>query len=175
MFFISLIYFVSPLAEQPFGFPIFFPFLFLFAYGVYFRDRFLNYQSDKQELFIWLMIILADLLIMLWGNEYYYNQRYFYGPALFNVLFFFRAGIMRNKVVSRLLLAFGKNSLWIFLIHFPLMLALYPYILMFNFNYYLTFLITFIISIGTSYLLALICQMIYNYVIEKVDFKKSKV
>ncbi|KKQ80723.1 MAG: hypothetical protein UT02_C0003G0022 [Parcubacteria group bacterium GW2011_GWC2_38_7] len=160
MFFISLIYFVSPLAEQPFGFPIFFPFLFLFAYGVYFRDRFLNYQSDKQEL---------------WGNEYYYNQRYFYGPALFNVLFFFRAGIMRNKVVSRLLLAFGKNSLWIFLIHFPLMLALYPYILMFNFNYYLTFLITFIISIGTSYLLALICQMIYNYVIEKVDFKKSKV
>src|SRR3989339_846111 len=55
MFFVSLIYFVSPLPEQPFGFPIFLPFLFLFCYGMYYRDRFLNYQADKQEIFIWIM------------------------------------------------------------------------------------------------------------------------
>jgi len=175
MFFASLIYFISPLPEQPFGFPIFLPFLFLFCYGMYYRDRFLNYKADKQEIFIWIMIIVADLLIMIWGQEYYYNQRYFYGPALFNVLFFFRAGIMKQKWFSNFLLAFGKNSLWIFLVHFPLMAVTYPYYYIFNLNYYLTFFLCFIVSLGTSYLLARICQLLYDYGIERVKIRGTKI
>lgn len=173
-FFISLSYFVSPIPEQPFGFPIFLPFLFLFCYGMYYRDRFLNYEVDKQEVFIWIMIILADLLIMIWGQDYYYNQRYFYGPALFNVLFFLRAGIMRCKFLSRFLLAFGKNSLWIFLVHFSLMWAIYPYFYIFEFNYYVRFFTFFIISVGISYLVALGCLRLYNFGIKQLELRKVK-
>jgi len=172
MFFVSLGYFVSPLPQQPLDFPIFFPFLFLFAYGMYFRDRFLDYKSDKQELFIWLMLILAYVLIMVAGRDYYYNQRYFYGPAMFNVLFYFREGIMKQKLVSRFLQAFGKNSLWIFLIHFTLMWTIYPYFYIVPMNYYFRFFFFLVVSVVLSYYLALACQKLYEYAYNLVVLKK---
>jgi len=174
-FFISLVYFVSPLPEQPFGFPIFLPFLFFFCYGMYYRDRFLDYHAEKPEIFVWLMIILADFLIMIWGQDYYYNQRYFYGPAMFNLMFYYKDRIMGWKFGKKILLAFGKNSLWIFLTHFSVMWLMYPYLYFLGLNYYLSFFIFYFMSVVSSYLVALLCQLVYAWAIKKLTITNRKV
>ncbi len=171
-FFVSLIYFVSPIPEQPLDFPIFLPFLFLFCYGMYFRDRFLDYKANKDELFIWLMIIMADIILMVVGQDYYYNQRYFYGPALFNVLFFFRTSIVKQRWLSKTFFAFGKNSLWVYLVHFSLMWVFYPVFYNLVNNYYLRFISFFVFSAIISYLVGLLCSKVYEYAVKKLTVQK---
>jgi peptidoglycan/LPS O-acetylase OafA/YrhL len=56
----------------------------------------------------------------------YYNIRPYYGLAMFMILFLMFSNLQKNTHVTQLLNSIGRRSLWIFLIHFPLMGALFP-------------------------------------------------
>ena len=167
-FAISFIYHVSPLTSFPFDFPLFIKFLFFFSYGMYFREYYLNYEGNKKEFYVWLMILLGYVLIVLVLPGRYYNHRYFYGIALFNVLFYYKDKILSWKKVTKFFSSFGKNSLWIFLIHFSLMSLIYPWIINRGWNYYVSFVIFFVDSLIISYFGAMLCQWGYNYLSKQV-------
>lgn len=161
-FLISILYQISPLPSYPFGITLFFKFLFFFAYGIYFREYYLNYKQDKKELHIWMLIIVAYVLLMLASPEKYYNHRYFYGVALFNVLFYYKDYLLKLPKLTRFFASFGQKSLWIFLIHFDLMLVIYPWILRRGWSYQVSFWLFFIDALVLSYFGAWLLGWLYG-------------
>ena len=172
-FILTFGYQLSPLTSFPFGVPLFLKFLFFFAYGIYFREHYLNYVASKKEFHVWLLISLAYLLTILLMPERYYNHRYFYGIALFNILFYFKDRILQWKGTTNFFAAFGRNSLWIFLIHFELMWLFFPWVLSKGWNYYVTFFLFFIDALIISYFGALLCRWGYGHLTKL--FKKIKI
>lgn len=170
-FMISVLFLLSPLPLAPFGFTLFFKFLFFFSYGIYFRDYFLDYKQDIKELYIWWLIVAAYLLLVLAFPEKYYNHRYFYGLAIFNLLFYYKDKILNCKKLSNFLASFGKYSLWIFLIHFELMILIYPWIIHRGWNYYVVIIFFFIDSLIISYFGAVLCSWLYNKFIKYLTKK----
>jgi len=165
-FAISLVSYFIPQIRAVYGTPLFLEFLFFFAYGLVSRQRFLNYQKDKQEACLWLATILFYLAIILIRPGYYYNTQLFYGLAIFNLLFYCQKMLTRNKFIFKLVSAFGKNSLWVYLLHFPLVYLSYILISGLAVNYYLQFLAVFISSVILAGVAAKIIQLGYQYIVK---------
>jgi surface polysaccharide O-acyltransferase-like enzyme len=95
-------------------------FLFFFAYGIYLRDRFIGeYKASKTEMSMWFSLIILYVLLAFYLPEYYYNNRFFYGLAIFNVLYYYRDILLGLwSPLRKILIDIGQHSLWLFLIHF---------------------------------------------------------
>ncbi|MCX6744163.1 MAG: acyltransferase [Candidatus Parcubacteria bacterium] len=150
------------------GIPTLLPYLFFFCYGLRCREKFLNYQKNKEELALWLAIVIFYLIFTLIMPIWYYNVRLFYGLAIFNLLFYFKDKIFKENWIGKIFIAFGKNSLWIYLIHFTIMSVIYYYCSLLNINYYLNFALVFLFTIIVSFFLAKLIQLIYDYTLIKV-------
>ena len=172
-FLLTIGYHLSPLTAFPFGIPLFIKFLFFFTYGMYFREYYLNYVASKKEFHVWVLISLAYLLTILLMPERYYNHRYFYGIALFNILFYYKDRILQWKRTTKFFAAFGRNSLWVFLIHFELMWLFFPWVINRGWNYYVTFFLFFVDALIISYFGAMVC--IWGYAQLTKLLKKIKI
>ena len=106
--------------------------------------------------------------------DYYYNTQLFYGLAIFNLIFYFKKQIVANKLVANILIKFGQNSLWIYLIHFPLVYWFYILFNYFKINYYLNFFLVYLASLIVVYILAKVIQLLYDGVLNKVFKYKVK-
>jgi len=174
-FFISLLTFLIPWTYYFYDIPLFFRFLFLFCYGIYARDKFLNYKRNFNELLFWLLIVFIYFIFNFINPEIYYNTRLFYGLAVFNILFYFKDYLASKKIFYKLIISFGKNSLWVYLIHFYILSFIYSVFLNFNLNYYFNFFIVFIISLVVSYFISYLVKLLYNYLTSKVlNIKTTK-
>jgi len=138
-------------------FPLVTKFLFFFVYGFVKREDFLNFTKRKKDLVVWSLITFVYLILALFDPDIFYNVRLFYGVALFNLFFFIQQYLSNIPYVSKILTWLGKNSLWIYLIHFSLTEAMYLLLAPHFQNYYALFFVTFIgatmVTIPFAYIL----------------------
>jgi peptidoglycan/LPS O-acetylase OafA/YrhL len=173
-FLISLICYFIPETRFFYGVPLCCEFIFFFSYGMYCRHKFLNYRPVRQENYLWLFIALFYSALILIEPEYYYNTQLFYGLAIFNLIFYFQKQIVANKLMAAILIKFGQNSLWIYLIHFPIVYWLYILFNYLKFNYYWNYPLIFIASLVVVYWLAKFIQLIYEAIINNILKDKVK-
>jgi peptidoglycan/LPS O-acetylase OafA/YrhL len=166
-FIITLVYYLIFGSLVVFGAYLFLEFLFFFFYGIYYRNDFLQYQRarHKKELWFWGLIITLYLIYSLVYPIKLYNNRYFYGIAIFNLLFYFRNYLMSNSLVNKILTSFGRLSLWIFLLHFAVVYGCYYLINLASVNDYFNFFSVSILAIIISYLVAFMSFKLYNIAI----------
>lgn len=166
-FFVSLFSYLTPQVWQIYGILFVGKFFFFFAYGMYARNYFLSFDSaqdkNKKDIFYWYLIIFLYILIFFVFPGYYYNIRLFYGIAMFNLFFIYREKIISmDKKLYDLICSYGRNSLWIFLTHFPVVFTTYVYFRLFSFNYYILLILVFFFSVPASFLIGRLCCFIYN-------------
>lgn len=105
-------------------FPFFGIYLFFFSYGVAKRETFLENTIQKKDTLLWASILGISLFIQFFFFDYYYNTSLFYGIACIHLLFSFQLFFSQRKYFH-LFTAMGKNSLWIYLTHFPLVQGIF--------------------------------------------------
>ena len=91
---------------------LFFQLLFFFVYGLTWRPFFLG-EAKSKNLNWWWLILLHYLLVSLIINDYFYNARYFYGPAVLHLLWAHKDRLLQT-FPSRLILFIGRQSLGIY-------------------------------------------------------------
>lgn len=159
VFIFSLLCAVIPSTWFFYTIPFFGQYLFFFFFGMYYRDMFLSNVSTF-KLGPWILLAILDTILMCVFFDFYYNTRLFYGIALFIALFIVQDKLFNNRVGQNLQV-FGRHSLWIFLIHFPIEYVVYLAFRDYIGNYTLLFIITILGTIVISFLLALALQYIY--------------
>lgn len=111
------------------GIPLAIPFVFFFVWGIYMKPPVLEGRVPQQWP-LWLAVVgLYVVLQGIVGIERMYNLRFFFGPAAFLLVYWvywrgwFEAWFV--KYVAEV----GRLSLWIFLLHFPILQLLIHYTL----------------------------------------------
>lgn len=139
-----------------YGIPFFGKYLFFFFYGIYTREHFLNYKKhiNKTQLYYWLLVIVLYIAIFCILPDRYYNVRFFYSIAIFNLLFYFKYKIIKFHKITNFFISFGKISLWIFLLHFDILVIFFLIFKDRNINISLIYFIILGLGILTSYLVA---------------------
>lgn len=146
-FFVSFASFLYPDSWYYNTFPLVTKYIFFFVYGFAKREDFLNFANQKKDLIVWSLITFLYIALALFDPEKLYNVRLFYGIALFNLFFFIQPAIEKLYILSEPLEWLGKNSLWIYLIHFPFTQATYLLFSEHIQNYYILFFASFVGSV----------------------------
>lgn len=110
-----------PALQLLYGVPLAIPYLFFFVWGIYMRPAILEGRVPPQWLY-WLAIIVLYVAVqMVVGVERMYNLRFFFGPAAFLLLYWvYIRGWFEEWFVQQVAIV-GQLSLWIFLLHFPIL------------------------------------------------------
>jgi len=165
-FFISILSYLNPISWNIWGVTFFGPYLIFFVYGMVRTNILVTKPSKKWKKLIYLYIILQIALIFFikWFDFqktffeimtfYFYNTQYYFGFAVMFTLFRYLS--KNNQKVSKaksILASWGRISLWIFLVHFPIqelvfnLMPIKQYIFVqLIFSTFLTLLITILIS-----------------------------
>lgn len=167
-FLISVASLFTPLTWNFASVPTVFPYLFFFVYGFAKRDDFLHYQKNPKELAGWLCISAFYLLVVIIKPALFYNSQFFYGVALFNILFHFRKSLTKSKIINKTMVYLGQNSLWIYLLHFFILEALVRRLREITGNYYLDFFIFFILALVATIPSAWVAKKIYDGFFKKI-------
>lgn len=165
MLLISFVAYVTPWMWKWNEVPLFPRYLFFFAYGVYVRDYILGREDFSAEKVRWLAVVLIYALLSAFALDRFTNHRYFYGVALFNLCYIYAEPIAKSKYLARVLQAFGKRSLWIFLTHFLVceILVIWSASLSGNFPVHMLYL-TFA-AVISSYAVAVAFEELYERVL----------
>ncbi|MBF0300579.1 MAG: acyltransferase [Oligoflexia bacterium] len=162
---ISVVSAIFPTFWSAHDVPLCLKYIFFFAYGAYSREYFLNYKKERnKDFWLWVICIVYYVVYCLIFSNYYYNTRFFWGLATFHMVFYFRDSILKWKIFTKFFNFIGRFSLWIFLIHYQIMLGFKSYFEQFAMNFYIeqlcNFFATFIVTIIASFLLDLIYRKI---------------
>jgi peptidoglycan/LPS O-acetylase OafA/YrhL len=146
-----------------YGIPLFPRYLFFFTYGISQKDRFLseNFRLELREKVFWASLIIYYLFSTVYFQIYFYNVRLFFALALFNLFFLYKELFKRLPGYS-FFCYLGKNSLWIYLIHFFIVQAIYPFTKYWSDNFYIQYLYFFVLSIPLSIIISLMFGRVYN-------------
>lgn len=166
-FLFSIIFFLIPQTWKILGVPFFGKYLFFFAYGISKRNYFLNNIPNKKETVQWLFLIFIFVVLLIVNPAKYYNVRLIYGVTLFNMFFILKDKINLRKYFNLLIIKFGQNSLWIFLIHYLIVRVLGENLSKQSLWIYSTSLI--IPSIILSYWLAKLLDHLYKLGIDRLQ------
>lgn len=130
LIFSFLISFLGPLFLLN-GINLFIPYLIYFIFGIYIKKNIENtnlleiLKSKNFIIFNTFIVVLYFLLSIVGPSEKYSNFQFAYSMSLF-LLFFVNKERIENKY--KLLQIIGKNSFYIFLIHFELMNLIYIFL-----------------------------------------------
>lgn len=136
------------------------PYLYFFVYGIVNREYYLNTNYKRKDVRILLAVIIGYLIFSFIWTDYYYNTAYLYGITLWN-LFFIYKDILKNFWVTKWIAGIGRISLWIYLIHFPIVLVAYRLFSTIS-NVMIQMIVTCIISVLISFFIAKLLHMIYS-------------
>ncbi len=163
-FFISLFSQLFPPSWAIFGFPLFLKYLFFFVYGVYAREKFLSEKLNMAEKNRWLFLaaVYVFLSMILVGS--YYNIRLVYGVAVFNLFMIYKDKLLSLGKLSRWLKSAGRLSLWLFLLHYPIMEAVFWKISVWHLDVYIKYFLVFFLTLFICAPLAFIIDRIYTFV-----------
>lgn len=153
------------------GFPLALPYLFYFAYGVKNSKNITGVPNHKQISRVVLVIFLFVVLNLQYP-EYLLNLNFFYTIATFELL-----NIYRNRLQkipgSGLLSHIGKNSLWIYLVHFPVVFVVIHTIRTLNICQISVFIFSFLAGSGASIVLADIAGYLYLHLKQSVQIARA--
>jgi surface polysaccharide O-acyltransferase-like enzyme len=139
------------------------PFLFFFVWGIYMRPYLLS-GTFSRSCKPWLITVGVFWAWYCMFPGAYYNERYFYGTAMFALLYLlFTSSSIAGRIEDGLA-KIGSLSLWIFLTHFSLQELMLPHIFSWVSQGYLAVLIAIISSIIISIGCALLCNTVYEYI-----------
>ncbi len=161
-FAVSLISHYIPGLCYVYDIPLFFPFLFFFVYGTKHQNFFIRFDRQKIKLVWWLAGIFLYLLIFFIQPSGYFNHRLFFGPVILIILFYFKNLFTKQTFIFNFICRLGKISLWIFLIHFPIVQAFFYKLKTAPINFYAKFILVFIISTILSIAVSWFCSWIYK-------------
>jgi peptidoglycan/LPS O-acetylase OafA/YrhL len=103
------------------GIPLAVPFLFFFVWGIYMRPAILEGRVPKQW-WLWLAIVGLYLMVQTGvGLERMYNLRFFFGPAAFLLVYWIYIRGWFESWFITWMARVGQLSLWVFLLHFPIL------------------------------------------------------
>ncbi len=174
-FLISIVSFFIEQTWVFYGIPLFPRYLFLFTYGISQKEKFLSekFKLSLKEKTFWIMLVVYYVVFALYSQEYLYNIRVFYAIALFNLLFLAKDWI-KNIPSYSLFCYLGRNSLWIYLIHFFIVQAIFPTVKQVSDNFYFQYIYFVIVGVPVSILFSLGFKYVYNLVFDIFTIKPVK-
>lgn len=163
--FLPLSFFVSLVSFHLCDGTFFLPFLYFFSYGIANREYFLSNNPKKySRSSLWLVITIYLAFTIFWA-DYYYNMVYIYGVAIWNLFFAYQHQFTKSWL-TEYIANMGKITLWIYLIHFPVVLLMYR--LLDNSNIFLYTVGTYLSSVVISYYVATFLSMVYSRVTARI-------
>jgi surface polysaccharide O-acyltransferase-like enzyme len=146
------------------GAELFFKYLFFFAYGIHLRERFLSSAVlEKGEIRMWWLLSLFYFILIFVAPKIYYNSRYFYGLAIFNILYYYRDTFKgRSAQVYKTISHIGVYSLWIFFLHFFIEAVFYRLLSDYLYAVIPLFLALTSVTLLLSYFSARACAYVYS-------------
>jgi fucose 4-O-acetylase-like acetyltransferase len=160
IFFISLLSFMYSPLWYIYNIPLSFKYLFFYAYGITKRNDILSYS--KTNIPVWIILIFVYIALLFIYPVYYFNARFIFGIALFQLLLHLKKYIPSKNIISSI----GKNSLWIFLTHYICVILVY------KFSNNLIFVLVF--STLTSIPFAFLCKKLMDFVIKLFNYIHNK-
>jgi peptidoglycan/LPS O-acetylase OafA/YrhL/5-hydroxyisourate hydrolase-like protein (transthyretin family) len=126
--------FLSFLSLSTFNFPFPVPFtsyLFFFVFGMIFRSLFLSDDRTflkRIHLPLWTatVILFTFLFAQIDPDESFYNIKFVYGTTLFIFFFAIFPKLEQFPLLKKIVQIFGKNSFYVYLVHFLVILLLPP-------------------------------------------------
>lgn len=123
-FLVSVVSFFLKSTWNLYDVPLFFPYVYYFAYGIARRNDYL--KKHVKQIFNWniLIVIVAYLVFIVVRPEYYFNMVYIYGIAVWEILY----GVsnkLKESWITRPVALIGRMSLWIFFVHFFIVMLMY--------------------------------------------------
>jgi probable poly-beta-1,6-N-acetyl-D-glucosamine export protein len=162
-FFISLLSQFFPLTWYFLGLPIFFKYFFFFVYGVYGREKFLSGKIKLSETKIWLFLSSAYVVLSIFLPDYYFNVRLVYGIAIFNLFMIYKDKIINFKKIIKPLKWAGSLSLWLFLLHYPVMEFWFRKVEVLKIDFYAKYFLIFFLTLLICVPLAFVFDRIYSF------------
>ena len=152
-FFISLIFGVilPKFFLLEFSYYTFLAYIFFFVFGIVFKKYYSNpdiISFLKKIKFVRFAVIITFIycIIALIGKEQYFNFQLIYAVILFLLIYYFKEKIEKNKLYKYFCFL-GKNSFYIFLIHFTILEFIFKYLNLLALNVYLEYILFIIISL----------------------------
>ena len=136
-------------------------YLFFFAYGVAKREIFLEYKVKKIDVLLWTSLLLISVSIQFFFFGYYYNTSLFYAIACIHLFFSFQPFFLKKKIFH-FFATMGKNSLWVYLTHFPFLEGVLLLILSFTTAPAFVLLLVLCFSLPGSFILGLATQKLFR-------------
>ncbi len=156
------------------GMDFFGAYLFFFVLGMVFKPVFLEQKEkikfwfDKTKFFYFSALILGVYFLMGFMDPLYkyFNVRLIYGPTVMFLIFYLYQFI-KNTQITRFIESVGKQSLYIYLIHFIFLIALIPvffFLIIIELNPVLIFITFFALNFSCTYLFVLLLQKMYKVI-----------
>jgi peptidoglycan/LPS O-acetylase OafA/YrhL len=156
------------------GMDFFGAYLFFFVLGMVSKPIFLEQKEkirfwfEKTKFFYFSALILGVYFLLGFLDPLYnyYNVRLIYGPTVMFLIFYLYQFI-RNTKVSRFIEAVGKQSLYIYLIHFIFLIALIPvflFLVIIELNPVFIFITFFALNFSCTYFFVLLLQKMYKVI-----------
>jgi len=120
-------YFV-PQAWELYEVPLAIRFVFFFMWGIYMRAQLLTGAIDR-SLTPWLVLVGAFIALYTQLPGEYFNVRPFYGIGMFAILYLTLVQISTNTRRARTMQTIGTYTLFIFLLHYPIMEYFTPHVI----------------------------------------------
>ena len=110
----------------------------------------------------WGLVVVYYVVASFYFQLYFYNTRLFYAIALFNLVFLFKD--KAKKIFSYSIITYlGRNSLWIYLVHYFVIQGLWVRALNFSDNFYLQYFYLFVLGLPLSIVASLSVKYIYDF------------
>jgi len=149
------------------GIPTFIPYVFFFVWGIYMRHQLIEQGRVTFALQPWLVMTAVYFILFTIFPAHYYNTRLYYGTAVFVLLYTYFSRLSERSLLQRTLAGIGRQSIWIFLLHFPLMAGLFAILLSQTAIVGIPLLlISCALSVGASLIVSYLTSYLYRYAIK---------
>ena len=175
-FIVSVLSFIF--LEKILGFEPFISYLFFSVFGIVFKKYFDNVNFNKllKDIrfirFSSIVLVLYMFFCLINIKEFYSNFQMIYAPTLF-LLFYYFKDKLSNKKIYKIFSFFGKNSLYIFLIHIMIMEYIYKYLNLISMNIYLEYVLFIVVSFILAFLTPAIISSIIKRNLKTKKFKSQ--
>jgi peptidoglycan/LPS O-acetylase OafA/YrhL len=162
LFFISLASAITPQLWYLHHIPFAGQYFFFFFYGIYKRNELLEIDGKPPKTGTWLSILLITTMLYILFPAYLYNASFMYSIPLLHVFYSLSEKMKQNVRFVSLLAKFGENSLWIFLLHYPITYLVFIVCVKLQIPFLLKIILSSLVSISASFGLAVTVQTLYS-------------
>lgn len=144
------------------GVPLTIPYLFFFVWGIYMRSACVPGRLPSQWP-LWVTVVGLYVVIQgVVGIERMYNLRFFFGPAAFLLVYWIYMQNWFEEWFVWHMAQLGRLSLWVFLLHFPILQLLVTFTVPYVPNWPWTVLVGYsVLGVTLSIIAAVLVSRVY--------------